>query len=808
MTKVRDNVKNKPLAYKAFFENSPDLCYMISPEGIILDCNKRVLEVLGYKKNELIGKPLLTTIYPPEHQKKVKGLLNKWKKEGKIQAEELVIKTKTGKLIDVVLDTAVARDDEDNIQYSISIQRIITDQKRVKEEIIKERFRAQKYLDVANVIMIVIDRNRKVSMINKKGCQVLGCKEDDIVGKNWIENFVPTEHRKDVENCFNELIAGNLEPFQYFKNPVLTKHGEQRTIAWHNAILTDKDGTVKATLSSGEDITDQEEAIKELRNSEERLKILFEYAPDAYFLLDLEGTLLDGNKAGEKLIGYYRDELDNPNIFELGILSEKDGLKLAKMLSKSALGKPTGPDEFTIYRKDKTKVEIETRTFPIEIDSQHLILGIARDITLRKEAEKMILESEEKFRAISSVARDAIILINGTGEVVFWNHAAEKMFGYSSSEIIGKELHAIIAADINLNSYRTKMDHFKKTGNGHVIGKTLELEAEKRDGTLFPVELTVSPVKLKDSWFAIGIVRDIAARKSYEKALKAAKERAELLFRVTPSAIFTVDRNHRITSWNKKAEELTGYSSDEIVGTTCNEFALGPCDKSCRLFTENIDKPLTASECTIKRKDGKTRIISKNSDLLRDENNEIIGGIESFEDITEKKEQEERLAYLAGHDPLTGLPNRRSLESALERATARARRGTISTLLFIDLDNFKQVNDTLGHKIGDEVLITLTKLLKKELRTEDILARIGGDEFAILLEMTDIDKAQHIAERLRQSVAQHDFTLSRRKYDLSISIGIARIDGKYEPGVSMSRADKAMYKAKEKGRNRAVLYQL
>jgi len=808
MTKVRDNIKNRPPTYKAFFENSPDLCYMVSPNGIILDCNKRALEVLGYTKNEIVGKPLLTTVYPPEYQEKVTSLFNKWKKEGTLRDEELVIRTKSGQIIDVVLDVAAVRDDKGNIQYSTSIQKIITDQKKAKEKIINEKKKAQYYLDVAHVIIVEIDETGIVKQINKAGCNLIGYKKDEIIGKSWFDGFLPKRIRADVKELSHRLFAGEIEANEYFENPVLTKTGAERVIAWRGVVVKDTQGKVKSHISSGLDITDRKKVEKELRNSEERLKILFEYAPDAYFLLDLEGTLLDGNKAGERLIGFSRDELDDPNILELNLIAEKDIPKLTKILSKSAHGKPTGPDEFTISRKDKTQVEIETRTFPIEIDGKPLILGIARNITSRKKAEKIVQESEEKFRTISSAARDSIILMNDTGQVVFWNRAAEKMFGYSSSEIMGKQFHTIIASDIDQNSYGKHMSHFQETGKSFVIGKMLELEAKRRDGTHFPIELAVSSLKLKGKWYAVGIVRDITERKKDEKALEAAKERAELYFRVTPSAIFTIDNNRRITSWNNKAEELTGYSASDVLGKTCKEFALGPCDQSCGLFTKEIKKPIIRTECTIKRKDGQTRIISKNSDLLRDENNQIIGGIESFEDITRRKEQEEQLAYLAGHDSLTNLPNRRSLEEALERATARARRGTISTLLFLDLDNFKQVNDTLGHKAGDEVLITIAKLLKKELRTEDILARIGGDEFAVLLEMTDIDKAQHITERLRQSIVQHDFTLSRRRYDLSISIGIARIDGKYEPGVSMSRADKAMYKAKEKGRNRAVLYQL
>ncbi len=170
-------------------------------------------------------------------------------------------------------------------------------------------------------------------------------------------------------------------------------------------------------------------------------------------------------------------------------------------------------------------------------------------------------------------------------------------------------------------------------------------------------------------------------------------------------------------------------------------------------------------------------------------------------EIEKRKEQEKQLAHLATHDALTGLPNRRALEEALKRAMSRARRGTESTLLFLDVDNFKPINDAAGHISGDKVLITLTRVLQESLRTEDFLARTGGDEFAILLEQTDIDQAQDIAERTRQSVEEGTFAVNGHEFQVSISIGIALVDGEQDIWESMSNADDAMYRAKKRGHN-------
>lgn len=172
----------------------------------------------------------------------------------------------------------------------------------------------------------------------------------------------------------------------------------------------------------------------------------------------------------------------------------------------------------------------------------------------------------------------------------------------------------------------------------------------------------------------------------------------------------------------------------------------------------------------------------------------------------ERKQQERQLSFLATHDQLTCLPNRRLLEHGLKKAVNRARRGVKSSFMMMDLDNFKFVNDTLGHAAGDQVLVTLTGLLKRQLRNSDLLARLGGDEFALLLEGEELEETKVVAERICQAVKEYRFVLNNKSFHLGLSIGIVPVDGNYEPGILLSQADTAMYTAKKQGRNRAEVY--
>jgi diguanylate cyclase (GGDEF)-like protein len=193
----------------------------------------------------------------------------------------------------------------------------------------------------------------------------------------------------------------------------------------------------------------------------------------------------------------------------------------------------------------------------------------------------------------------------------------------------------------------------------------------------------------------------------------------------------------------------------------------------------------------------RARLTRQAADLLRA--NEQLRS-----EIDERKRHEEKLEYFALHDALTGLLNRRSLEEMLNRTIARAKRGVVSSLLYMDLDNFKEVNDTVGHAAGDEVLNTLSDLLKAELRTEDVIFRLGGDEFAVLLEGMDSRESLPAAERLREVVEAHPFEPEGRVFRLSLSIGMIEIDGTLATGGLLSHADTAMYRAKERGKNRVV----
>ena len=161
----------------------------------------------------------------------------------------------------------------------------------------KEQDRMQRYLDIAGVMIVIIDADQKVSLINKKGCEVLGYKENEIIGKNWFDHFLPERFRVEVKEVFNSLMAGNIQPNEYYENPILTKNNEERVIAWQNTVIKDNKGNIISILSSGEDITERKQTEDNLKESEKRLRTILNSLPDMIVQVDTNMRILWANKA-------------------------------------------------------------------------------------------------------------------------------------------------------------------------------------------------------------------------------------------------------------------------------------------------------------------------------------------------------------------------------------------------------------------------------------------------------------------------------------------------------------------------------
>ncbi len=314
----------------------------------------------------------------------------------------------------------------------------------------------------------------------------------------------------------------------------------------------------------------------------------------------------------------------------------------------------------------------------------------------------------------------------------------------------------------------------------------------------------------------IGVETDITEQKVYEEALFREKESAQITLQSIGDGVITTDDECNVEYLNPVAEELTGWRVDDAAGRPIDDIFRGFHEETC----EPLENPLgvairrnrsikSVRPTLLIRRDGNELYIESTASPIRDDRGEVTGGVLVFHDVSEARELNRRLSYHASHDILTGLVNRREFENRLERALKSAKaRETSYVLCYLDLDQFKIVNDSCGHSAGDALLGQMGALLKGKIRWRDTLARLGGDEFGLLLESCSLDEAMRTAESLREAIREHRFTWDDRSFSLGVSIGVVPINAETEDVASLlSAADSACQAAKEAGRNRIYSYQ-
>ncbi|HRD02641.1 MAG TPA: sensor domain-containing diguanylate cyclase [Candidatus Saccharicenans sp.] len=303
------------------------------------------------------------------------------------------------------------------------------------------------------------------------------------------------------------------------------------------------------------------------------------------------------------------------------------------------------------------------------------------------------------------------------------------------------------------------------------------------------------------------LLNDITSVVEAEKKVARARDFYLTLFEEFPAMIWRASADGQFDYFNRAWLVFTGQSLEEQKGFGwARGVPEADRERFVNVYAEAMrEKKAFEIELRLRRYDGHFRWVLNVSQPFYSLEGDFAGFIGTCYDITERKMQEEELSYLAMHDPLTGLPNRRMMEVILPRLVEQTELGINSALFFTDLDNFKQVNDRFGHMVGDELLIELGKILKRQLRDGDLLVRLGGDEFAILLDGIEKSEAEQIARRLLDSVANHQFITQIESIKLYLSIGVVLISNKKSPGSFIALADSAMYQAKESGGNQYIL---
>lgn len=417
-----------------------------------------------------------------------------------------------------------------------------------------------------------------------------------------------------------------------------------------------------------------------------------------------------------------------------------------------------------------------------------------------------------KYQKFALDQHSIVSIADVDGNITYANDKMCEISQYSRDELMGKN-HRIF------NSNHHGDDFFKEMWETIIHGKVWrgEIKNKKKSGGYFWVESSIVPFMSGNGrpYQYVAIRTDITERKRAEEALFQEKERAQVTLQSIGDGVITTNAEGTVDYLNPMAEQLTGWSNDEACGL--------PLPVICHLVDEVsgnvIDNPISTSlseqrivslplHTLLLRRDGSEFAIELTAAPIRDRSSAVIGAVVILRDITEVRGLARKISYQATHDALTGLVNRHEFERRLEHLLKGAKEnGTQHALCYIDLDQFKVVNDTCGHIAGDELLRQLSTLLQAKIRNRDTLARLGGDEFGVLLGECPMQQAQLIANMLCQTVNDFRFVWQDKTFEVGASIGLVAINSQSESVVELlSAADAACYAAKDKGRNRVYIY--
>jgi len=449
----------------------------------------------------------------------------------------------------------------------------------------------------------------------------------------------------------------------------------------------------------------------------------------------------------------------------------------------------------------------------------HLLLklvGASLASGLERIRDKSLLdEMNERNELVAATANDGIWDFDGESKRINLSRRWRTMLGYGIDD-----------EDVLLDWYHlvhpTDMARVQSKMREHLEGKSQFFESVHRmkhqNGDWRWMSSRAKAILDENGRLLrlLGVEVDITERKLYEEALFREKESAQITLQSIGDGVITTDSKCHVEYINPVAEDLTGWKVDDASGRPIDEIFRGFHEETC----EPLENPLSVSirrDRAIKsirptlliRRDGNELYIESTASPIRDGKGTVTGGVLVFHDVSESRELNRRLSYHASHDILTGLVNRREFENRLERALKSAKaRETSYALCYLDLDQFKIVNDSCGHTAGDALLGQLGALLKSKIRWRDTLARLGGDEFGVLLESCSLDEAMQTAEALRVAIGEYKFMWDERSFRLGVSIGVVPISAENEDVTALlSAADSACQAAKEAGRNRIHSFQ-
>ncbi len=496
---------------QAALDSLPGLFYLFDQRGRFVRWNKNLERVSGYSADE-INALSPTEFFADDEKSLVAAAIEQVFRTGSatVTADFLAKdKSRTPYLFTGTLFLF------DGKHCVIGMGIDIAERKSAEEELKASERRIRGVLESMPLIGVILDVEGNITLCNDYLLSLTGWTRPEVLGRNWFDLFLPAEIRPQIEDgIFLKTIETGSIPVHY-QNDIVTRAGERRLIAWNNTVLRDHGGNVVGIASIGEDITQRQRAEAAVAASEQKYRQLFEAADDAIVIFEPDGEIiLEANRRACELYGFRRDELLGRSLKTLTVDVPRGEYHVAALRQAGVYRNL----ESQHLRRDGTTFPVLINSRLIELDGREVVLSLNRDMTVFKRAQEALRASEGRLRAVAESASDAIVIADAEGRILDWNPGAARMFGYTEAEVTGQPLTVLIPERYRAR-HRDGMKRLAGGGERHIIGRTVELEGVRKDGSEFPLELSLGECEVAGGRLYTSIVRDITERKKLEEQL-------------------------------------------------------------------------------------------------------------------------------------------------------------------------------------------------------------------------------------------------------------------------------------------------
>lgn len=772
-------------------------------DGRFVDMNPTFEHVLGWSREEALGRtPVEIGIWEdPDHRQRI---LERVAGEGTVSNEPVTFRTRGGRPYDGLINVELVI--EDDVEYVFSMIQDITAHNELKAAARRAEERFRSIVENATEGIYQSTADGHLLSANPALARLLGydspqelLREVNDIGRQF---YVDPGMRKRLSD---RLISQGQVGEQEFQ--LLRRDGRTIWVSENARAVRDHRGSLMYFEGTLVDITERKRAEQALKLSEQRYRTLVDQSQDGVFLAQ-DGRYVYVNQAFAHMLGYSKREMIGMDYMQ--IVAPEDREQQLERRSRRMAGSRR-PHAFEIhYLKSDgtTRVLASVRNAAVDYNGRVASLGTVRDITEDQRRREALEEAERKYRTIFENAVTGIYRTTADGRFLEANRALAEMFGFESA----REMIARLKSTDELYpdpEVRRKIVE-KVALEGELRGN--EYQMMRRDGRRIWVSQNVRAVHDEEGRvrFFEGTLHDITARKQAEQARQRSEERYRVLVEQSHVGVF-INQDGYYTYVNQAFAGMLGYTEEELTGMHFRD-VVAPEDLESaeeRYRHRQRGEPTDINhEVRMLHKDGRTRVIGSLSiSVMSEEGGPRMHG--TVVDITSQKQFEWQLRHNATHDPLTGLGNRSLFSERLRDAIRESRSSSSSSyaVLFLDLDGFKVVNDSLGHAVGDELLIEIAHRLEKSVGDDELIARYGGDEFTVLASgVSTAEQAYTLANRLLAQF-RSSFRIGRHELFSGASVGIVLGGVQYSSTDAVLRdADTAMYEAKSRGKNECVVF--